>query len=700
MSLHSGLVRCAASVALVAAALAGATFAPGAPRTAATIAPGAPRTAATIAPGVPRTAATIAPGAPRTAATIAPGVPRGAGAAALAGHSSRGLGTAACPPAPRGYSSCLVHVLRLPVALQALPGSGIDPGAGPAGYSPNEIATTYGYSTTGGEGSTIAVVDAYSDSTISTDLAAFSTQFGLRQCTASNHCLSIVNQAGGTSTAPAPPGTTGWALETSLDVEWVHALAPNADILLVEAATNRDTDLFAATRYAATKAQYVTMPWGGTEFSGESALNAAFANSSVSYFAAVGDTASELSYPATSPDVVAVGGTTLTVTSATGAWKSETAWDTAGGGCSRYETASAAQARYPSYDQKGANCAGKRAVPDLSLDANPSSGVAVYDTVGYPGWIVAGGTSAATDMVAAHAAETGAHVDATFVYGGTINVYNVSAGSNGHPCEIGYNLCTGLGSWNTAVGSTSAGAGSSVAGAFGFTSGTQELAAGTWSGALTVALSKPATGAAGVTVTVASSSSTGELSTSPGGILPSRSLTLRVPSGSLEVPTFYYRSTTAGTRTITVSAPGWAPAVQTVTVTASPTLEVVVAPGPSSRSKRSYHVPLTVTVTSSDRRVARAHVSIAVYLGTCAGRVASGAGTTGRVASGAGSTGSRGLVVFTFAVSATGTYCAKVTAAAPDATPGSSTAPFTISAALPPVTGGARSRSRVLVLAA
>ncbi len=673
MSLHSGLVGCAASVALAAAALAAAALA-----------------------GVTGTA----------------GAPRGAGATDRAGHSSRDTGSpragspgaAACPPAPPGYSSCLVHVLRLPVALQSLPGSGIDPGNGPAGYSPNEIATTYGYSTTGGEGSTIAVVDAYSDSTISTDLAAFSTQFGLRQCTASNHCLSIVNQTGGTATAPAPPGTTGWALETSLDVEWAHALAPNADILLVEATTNRDTDLFAAIRYAATKAQYVTMAWGGTEFSGESALNVAFANSSVSYFAAVGDTASELSYPATSPDVVAVGGTTLTVTRATGAWKSETAWATAGGGCSRYETASAAQASYPSYDQKGANCAGRRAVPDLSLDASPSSGVAVYDTVGYPGWIVAGGTSAATDMIAAHAAETGAHVDATFVYGGTIKVYNVSAGSNGHPCKIGYNLCTGLGSWNTAVGSASAGSasagsGSSVAGAFGFTSGAQELAAGTWSGALTVALSKPAAGAAGMAVTVASGSSTGELSTSPGGTLPSRSLTLHVPSGSLEVPTFYYRSTKAGTQTITVSAAGWASAVQTVTVTASPTLDVVVTPGPSSRSKRSYHVPLTVTVTSSDRRVARAHVTISVYLGSCTGSDASGAGATGRVASGAASTGSRGLVVFTFAVSATGTYCAKVAAATPGASAGSSTAPFTISAALPPVAGGAP-RSRVLVLAA
>ena len=630
------------------------------------------------------------------AATGATGSAGAPALTALATHSGRRPGsppsTTACSPAPPGYSSCLVHVLRPHVTRQDRSGRPSNPKTAPAGLSPNAIATAYGYATTGGAGSTIAVVDAYSDPTISADLAAFSTQFGLRHCTASNHCLTTVNQSGGTNTAPAPRGTTGWALETSLDVEWAHALAPNADILLVEATSNSDTDLFAAVRYAATKAQYVTMAWGGTEFAGESALNAAFANSSVSYFAAVGDTASTLSYPATSPDVVAVGGTTLAVTTATGAWKSETAWATAGGGCSRYETAAPAQANYPSYDQQGANRAGKRAVPDLSLDANPSSGVAVYDTVGHPGWLVAGGTSAATDMVAAHAAETGTHMTATFVYGRTIDLYNVTVGSNGHPCENGYNLCTGLGSWNTAVGSTRAGSsgGSSAGGALGFTSGAQELTAGTWSGALTVALSKPARGAAGMAVTVVSNSPTGEISTSPNGSSPSRSLTLRVPSGSTEVPTFYYEDTRAGTHTITVSAAGWAPAAQTVTVTASPALSVAVTPGPSSRSGPSYHVPLTVTVTSSDRRVGHADVAITVYLGPC---------TKERVASGTGSTGSRGVVVFTFAIATTGAYCAKVTASTPGATPGTSTAEFSISAALPPVAGGKDARSRLLVRA-
>ncbi|MGH8987190.1 MAG: S53 family peptidase, partial [Acidimicrobiales bacterium] len=428
-------------------------------------------------PGVP--AAAGAPNAP------GPAVTRGAAAPpARSGIPAEDERSTACSPVPVGYSACLVDLLQPGPGALPRPAGHVGPKSAPGGLSPNAIATAYGFSTTGGSGSTLAIVDAYGDPTITSDLAAFSTQYDLRPCTTSNHCLTTVDETGGASAAPAPRGTTGWGLEASMDVEWAHALAPDADILLVEATSNSDTDLFAAVRYAAARAQYVTMAWGGTEFAGETALDAAFADPSVSYFAAVGDTASDVLYPATSPDVIAVGGTTLTVTGATGAWESETAWATAGGGCSQYETAAPAQAGYPSYDQQGAGCAGRRAVPDISLDANPSTGVAVYDTDGESGWLVAGGTSASADMVAAHAAETGAHVDATFVYT-KLQAYNVATGSNGHPCEKGYNLCTGLGSWNDAVGSVHAATGAGSGGALEFSSGAQDLTAGTWSGPVT-----------------------------------------------------------------------------------------------------------------------------------------------------------------------------------------------------------------------
>ncbi len=636
------------------------------------------------AAGAALTAAALTGTAGATAQAGAVGTVGTGRAASQSASPSRSAGSrqsAACAPAPLGYSTCLVHVLRSRPTDRKRSGGRGGPKTAPNGLSPREVATAYGFTTTGGSGSTLAVVDAYGDPTITADLEAFSGEYGLRPCTTSDKCLTKVNETGGTKTAAAPHRTTGWALETSLDVEWAHALAPNADILLVEATSNNDTDLLAAVRYAATRAQYVTMAWGGTEFSGETTLDAAFANSDVSYFAAAGDSASELSYPATSPDVVAVGGTTLTVTAATGAWKSETAWATAGGGCSKYETAAPAQAAYPSYDQEGANCAGKRAVPDISLDANPSDGVAVYDTDGYPGWLVVGGTSASTDMVAAHAAETGEHVDATLVYGGTMELYNVTTGSNGHPCEKGYNLCAGLGSWNTAVGSTAATSGSGgtrSAGTLSFTSGAQKLIVGRWSGALAVTLGAPAP-AAGLTVSISTTSSSGELSTSPEGSSPSHSLTLHVTSGSSRVPAFYYEDADAGTPTIEVSALDWTPASQTETVTTVAALGVTITPGSSARSGRSYHVPVTVAVTSSGKPVSKATVAFTVYQGSCTGS---------RVAAGTGSTGPRGGVLFTFATGTTGSYCAKASATLGGVSPGSATVEFTISAALPPLTSG------------
>ncbi len=646
MAVRRWLAGCAAGAALTAAALTG--------------------TAGAIAPA----------GAAGTAGTV-----RAASQGATSSRSTGSRQSAACAPAPLGYSTCLVHVLRSRPAQHGRSGAHGDPKSAPNGLSPHEVATAYGFATTGGSGSTLAVVDAYGDPAITADLDAFSSQYGLRPCTTSDKCLTKVNQVGGTKTATAPHRTTGWALETSLDVEWAHALAPNADVLLVEATSNDDTDLLAAVRYAATKAQYVTMAWGGTEFAGETTLDAAFANPNVSYFAAAGDSASELSYPATSPDVVAVGGTTLTVTAATGAWKSETAWATAGGGCSKYERAAPPQAAYPTYDQQGASCSGKRAVPDLSLDANPSDGVAVYDTEGYAGWLVVGGTSASTDMVAAHAAETGEHVDATLVYGGTMKLYNVTTGSNGHPCEKGYNLCAGLGSWNTAVGSTAAVLGSGGTGSVGtlsFTSAPQKLTVGRWSGALVVALSAPAP-ATGLTVSISTTSSSGELSTSPARSSPGHSLTLHVTPGASRLPAFYYEDADAGTPTIEVSAADWTAATQTETVTAAAALDVTITPGSSARSGRSYHVPVTVAVTSSGKPVSKATVTFTVYEGSCTGS---------RVASGSGSTGPHGGVLFTFATGTTGSYCAKASATLGGVSPGSATLLFTISAALPPLSGG------------
>lgn len=485
----------------------------------------------------------------------------GAGAAP---SQSRAHQHAACAAVGQGYARCLAHVIEIGTLKTHGPGP---TATTPKGYSPTTIATAYGFSTSGGTTQTIAIVDAYGASTITSNLQSFSSTFGLPSCTQSNGCFTKVNQTGGTS---YPRATSGWALEQSLDVEWAHSLAPRAHILLVEATSASFTNLLAAVRYGAAHANYVSMSWGGTDFAGEATYDSNFTKTGVSYFAASGDTASSVIYPSSSPDVVSVGGTTLTATG--GQWKSETAWSTAGGGCSSYETASTAQ----SPDSAGL-CGTHRATPDISLDANPYTGVAVYDTerltTGQSGWIQVGGTSASTAMIAAHATETAKAVNASTVYGGTLKVYDVTTGSNGHPCTNGYDLCTGVGSWNTAVGTSSGSSGS--AGTLSFTPATgQTLSAGSPSGAITVKLSTSTTAA--VTVTV--STSTGGLATSSSATSFASSLTVQVPAGSTKSPAFYYESTKAGSHPVTASATNWTSASQTETVTPSTVKTITVTP--------------------------------------------------------------------------------------------------------------------------
>jgi subtilase family serine protease len=316
----------------------------------------------------------------------------------------------------------------------------------PTGLSPATIKSVYGFPTglTAGSGQTIAIVDAYDAPTIEKDLATFSSQYGLPACTTANGCFKKVNQTGG---AKYPRSNSGWALEISLDVEWAHAIAPGAKILLVEATSNSFSNLLAAEDYAGAHADYVSNSWGASEFSGESTYDSHFRASGVSYFVSAGDAGTPAEYPSSSPYVVSVGGTTLHF-DARGAFTSETGWSSGGGGCSVYETATSAQASFAQYGQAG--CSGKRATPDLSLDADPASGVSVYDSTRYQGrsgWWTVGGTSASAPMIAARAAIAGGTVDASYVYGNGIAYRDITSGNNGAPCLVGYDLCTGRGSW-------------------------------------------------------------------------------------------------------------------------------------------------------------------------------------------------------------------------------------------------------------
>ena len=283
-----------------------------------------------------------------------------------------------------------------PTALLLASGGAV-PAAGsglPAGLSPAQVRQAYGFNQIAfgtvqgnGAGQTIAIVDAFSQPNIASDLRAFDATFGL-----ANPQLTVVNENGGAS---LPAANQGWGLEISLDVEWAHAIAPGANILLVEAASANSADLLTAVHYAATQpgVSVVSMSWAAGEFTGEASLDNYFTtptgHNGVTFVAASGDngSAGAPNWPSVSADVLAVGGTQLT-TDAAGNYVGETAWSGSGGGLSTGVS-------QPAW-QKGVvtQSSTARAVPDVAYDASGASPFAVYDTSSYGGWLEAYGTSA------------------------------------------------------------------------------------------------------------------------------------------------------------------------------------------------------------------------------------------------------------------------------------------------------------------
>jgi subtilase family serine protease len=265
------------------------------------------------------------------------------------------------------------------------------------GYAPVDILNAYKMPANGGINA-IAIVDAFDNPTALTDFNTFSRQFGLPQETSadrlsnSNKVLQVVYAAG-----VVPPTDTGWAGEISLDIEWAHAIAPKAKIFLVECASSSGPDLFNGT-FGAPQipgVKQVSMSWGSSETSVQTQLDPAFLTvPGVVFFASTGDTGGTQSYPATSPNVVSVGGTNLQVTPA-GTVLSETAWSDSGAGPSRFETR-------PAYQNVIAGIVGSaRGTADCSADADPATGVAVFSQTAFGGWAVVGGTSLACPLVAA-----------------------------------------------------------------------------------------------------------------------------------------------------------------------------------------------------------------------------------------------------------------------------------------------------------
>ncbi len=260
--------------------------------------------------------------------------------------------------------------------------------AGPAGLFPAQVKKAYTLPSTGGKG-TVAIIAAFNHQNIESDLAVFDKEFSLASCTVANKCLEIHKMS------LTAKDDAGWSMETALDTEWSHAIAPKAKILVVEAASDSGTNLLKAVDYARGRSDVVavSMSWGGGEFPGETALDGHFsASSSVAFFASSGDDGAGASWPAASPNVISVGGTSLSLNSK-GTLSSEKAWAGSGGGTSMYENEPTYQSTY-SIPRAG----GKRAIPDVSFAADPAHGFSVYHAAK---WYVVGGTSAGAPQWAA-----------------------------------------------------------------------------------------------------------------------------------------------------------------------------------------------------------------------------------------------------------------------------------------------------------
>jgi subtilase family serine protease len=328
------------------------------------------------------------------------------------------------------------------------------PLATPSGFGPSSLQSAYALpSSSAGSGQRVYVVDAYDDPNAESDLAAYRTQYGLPACTTANGCFKKLNQNGATS--PLPAGNTGWAGEISLDLDMVSAVCPNCAITLIEA-TDASNNLFTAVKTAVNLgAKFVSLSWGGGEDGSEASYDSTyFSATGVVYTASTGDGAysAGVIYPATSPRVVAVGGTSLTTASNSRGW-SESVWKNSstqgtGSGCSSDEAKPSWQSIVSS------TVCSRRADSDVSAVADPATGVAVYQTYGGSGWAVYGGTSASAPIIASVYALAGtpASTDSpgSFPYSHTANLWDVTSGNNG-TCSPSL-LCTAAAGWDGPTG--------------------------------------------------------------------------------------------------------------------------------------------------------------------------------------------------------------------------------------------------------
>jgi subtilase family serine protease len=332
----------------------------------------------------------------------------------------------------------------------------------PSGYGPTDIRSAYNLTTD--STATVAIVDAQDDPNAEADLAAYRAHFSLPACTSANGCFKKVNQTG--ATAPLPAADYGWAEEISLDLDAVSATCPHCRILLVEANTPTVADLMTAVDTAAHThgVKAISNSYGGPEDSTITAADRHLSHPGIAITAGAGDSGYGVSWPASSRYVTAVGGTSLVPSSMPRGW-SETVWSGTGSGCSASEAK-------PAW-QKDKGC-GQRTAADVAADADPNTGVAVYDTYnscgsswfcdlllslglaqGSDGYIQVGGTSLGTPIIAAIFAMAGHGGSPSLPYRHRTSLNDVTAGSNGScggsylcTARVGFDGPTGMGTPN------------------------------------------------------------------------------------------------------------------------------------------------------------------------------------------------------------------------------------------------------------
>lgn len=361
-------------------------------------------------------------------------------------HSGNTFHVAVCPHGnPFGTGRCFAHVVTdargNPLNGKANPSAT----AAPSGYGPADLRGAYNI-TSSGTTTTVAIVDAYGYTNAEADLGTYRSKFGIPACTTANGCFKKVDQNGGTA---YPRTNTGWDQEQALDLDMVSAMCPNCHILLVEASTSSLANLGTAVNTAANTAgvTVISNSYGGGE-SGTTSFAGAYNHPGIAITVSTGDSGYGVQFPASAPTVIAVGGTHLVKSATTRGW-TETAWSGGGSGCSTVYSK-------PSY-QGDALCT-KRMEADVSADADPNTGVAVYGPgqSGRSQWLVFGGTSVAAPLIGGIYGVTGDKPNgAASIYANKSQLNDVTSGTNGScggtyfcTAGAGYDGPTGLGTPN------------------------------------------------------------------------------------------------------------------------------------------------------------------------------------------------------------------------------------------------------------